>query len=196
MPNWCYTTYKILGNKESVEPIHEMLNELKDMEKPLVENGFGNLWLGCIIERLGGDWQKIGCRGSVEDYYISDDRTELTINTETAWAECNEFRKFLEDTVPGIKIYYISEESEMEDYYTNDKDYKVFHTKYFLDTCDMEFEPEYFETEQELVDFLNSKGFKCHDEESAGDAIVKFMDEHEDEDNYIALHEYEIIDDE
>ena len=192
MPNWCYTCYKVFGDKEQINKLYSAIKEMDEQETPRIENGFGNLWLGCLVDYFGGNYEDIKCRGEITEYEMQED--VLRICTETAWCELNEVRKFLENVLPGIKIYYISEEPGMEEYYTNDSTYEIFHTKYFLDTCDLDFDSEEFANEKELVAFLNSKGIKCHDEESAMKAVKEYADDIEDEDKYISLYKYQIED--
>lgn len=191
MPNWCYTDYKVFGKRESLEKLESIMKELENQEKPRVENGFGKLWLGCIIDYLGGNWQDINCRGYIIDHQLFDE--ELSFSTETAWGEMNEFREFLEKKIPDIKIYYMSEEPGMCDYYTNDKDGSVFHTRYYLDACDMDFEPEYFWDIQEVADYLNKTNLGIvfePDEESIKQKLEEYREEHEDE--YVELYKFEI----
>ena len=57
---------------------------------------------------------------------------------------------------------------------------------------DRELEKELLADEKELVAFLNSKGIKCHDEESAMEAVKKYSEDIEDEDKYISLYKYQI----
>lgn len=196
MPNWCFTTYKILGDQKQVEDIKSMLDELNALDKPRVENGFGELWLGCIIDYLGGDWNTISCRGEVTGYKLSEN--ELTVYVETAWAESTGFRHFLASKFPEVSIYHVSEESGMGLYWTNDEFGTVFNIKYFLDTSDMDTEPEYFGSIEEVADHLNNNntlGFRVQPDEAAiRKAIDEFMEIYED-DMYIALHKFEYVND-
>ena len=41
MPNWCSTSYRIVGNAEEVNDLFAKIKRLDEMDKPLVENGFG-----------------------------------------------------------------------------------------------------------------------------------------------------------
>ncbi len=62
MPNWAYTSYRIVGKKKEVQDLYSKVQQLQNMEEPLEPNGFGNLWLGCLLTILGGDWEKVYCR--------------------------------------------------------------------------------------------------------------------------------------
>ena len=191
MPNWCYTTYKLTGPKESIEPFYEMLKELQDMKEPYVENGFGNLWLGCIVNRLGGDWNKISCRGDVTYYGINDDGTELTMDCEIAWAESPEFRHFLEDKLSGVRIVHRSEEPGLAGYWTNDPDCE----EYYLDSdTEVDIEPMWYDSLEEVAAVLNNGGIKC---EPTKESIYAAIDKYEEEnpDSFLTLREVEFIDD-
>lgn len=200
MPNWCYTTYKIFGSKESRDEIKKVLDKMKADEEPVVENGFGTMWLGCLLHYLGEDWHNVYCRGSVIDYDVQECRGEqcLRIDTETAWTECKEVRDFLQEKFEDLTIYYISEESGMEEYYTNDVTGDIFLTRYFLDTCCTDLDSEYFRTIEEAADYINASGvFDTKVEptlESINNAIEEYLSKHEDEDEYISFHEYQIED--
>lgn len=140
MPNWAYTNYVLEGDLKEVESLKSKLDELKAMQEPLVPNGFGNLWLGCIVTVLGGDWNKVYCRGSIYDYYIEDGA--LRLNVESAWNECTETRLLFQQRYPNLRIYYSTEEPGMEIYQTNDLDGKYFPDRYIIDTESDG--PEYF----------------------------------------------------
>ena len=49
MPNWAYTSYRIVGKTEEVNDLYGKIKQLENMQEPLVENGFGLLWLGCLV---------------------------------------------------------------------------------------------------------------------------------------------------
>jgi metal-responsive CopG/Arc/MetJ family transcriptional regulator len=49
MPNWCFASYVIEGDKKEIDELEQMMNRLRNMEKPAVDNGFGTDWLGCIV---------------------------------------------------------------------------------------------------------------------------------------------------
>ena len=68
MPNWNYTEYRCCGNKGELVDLKEKLDHLNSLPEPLVENGFGKLWCGCLVSLLGGDWNEIFCRGEIVDY--------------------------------------------------------------------------------------------------------------------------------
>ena len=63
MPNWCWTSYVAVGDKKDIRDLYKKMKSLEDSEKSLIENGFGNTWLGNLVTILGGDYHKISCRG-------------------------------------------------------------------------------------------------------------------------------------
>ena len=189
MPNWCFTTYHIKGPKESVEKVKSMLDELRNMDKPRVENGFGKLWLGCLVDYLGEDWHNIDCRGSVEAYELQNDY-DLRLDTEIAWAESPSFRHLLEDKFEEIRVTHYSEEPGMAGYWTNDPDYP---DKYYLDSCLSDIDSEYFGSLEEAVDYLAKYGIKAEPTfESISHAVDEYGEEH---DEYFSFHKIEYVDD-
>lgn len=194
MSNTCFTTYKVTGKKKDVTKLFKTIQRLDDRNTPLVKNGWHDpkLWLGCLVKALGGDPDKIYCRGTITHFEMEDD--VLTINTETAWAEMSETRHFVESCFPGMKIYYIEEESGCERFYTNDSEGIYFKDRYYIDGFD---DSEYFETLEEAAKYV--KEIVGHDVEATVKAIEtalnKYMEEHEDDDCYYYFHEFQVVND-
>lgn len=189
MPNWCSTTYKCVGDPKQIGEFHDALKKLQTQEEPYVENGFGKLWLGCVINFLGGDWEEENrCRGEITDYDL--DGNILTLYQQTAWNEQEGFRHFIEKRFPSIKVYYQEEECGNDVYYTNDDTGHYFPDKYFLDS----YEPEdnYFQNFDDLAKKIQEiTGKYVSTEEEAFDAIENFMNEHEDDDDvFYSLHKF------
>ena len=197
MSNTCFTTYKVVSeNKKDVTQLFKTIKRLDGRKTPLVKNGWSDpkLWLGCLVKALGGDPQKVYCRGTITFYEMEDD--VLTLNTETAWAEMSETRHFIESCFPGMKIYYIEEESGCERFYTNDSEGIYFKDRYYLDGFD---DSEYFETLEEAAKYV--KEIIGHDVEADFDAIDKalsdYVEEHEEDDPdcYYSFHEFKEVND-
>ena len=149
MPNWAYTSYRIVGKKEEVQDLYSKIQQLQNMEEPLEPNGFGNLWLGCLVTILGGDWNKIYCRGHIIDYSLDDDSI-MSIDTESAWSEMQEVRQFIQQNYPSLEIFYYEEEPGWGIYQTNDHDKRFFSFRYILD--DLEGDgPEYYDDTDSLL---------------------------------------------
>ena len=102
------------------------MNNLENRRKPLVDNSFGKTWLGCLVNKLGGNWQEVYCRGSWRD--LDWNGAILRFNTETAWGPMNEVFKFIKTIYPSLKIYYQAEEDGMGVFITNDAEGSYFLT--------------------------------------------------------------------
>jgi len=123
MPNWCSTQYTIHGKPKDIDKIVDALKEAR--ENALIENGFGNTWLGHVLEYLGMEEKDIckgsvRCRGSITymDRMCDD---ELVIDTETAWAPMPEpIVRLCEKVAPDVEIVYQAIEPGCLIYITND----------------------------------------------------------------------------
>ena len=102
------------------------MNNLENRRKPLVDNSFGKTWLGCLVNKLGGNWQEVYCRGSWSD--LDWNGAILRFSTETAWGPMNEVFKFIKTIYPSLKIYYQAEEDGMGVFITNDAEGSYFLT--------------------------------------------------------------------
>ena len=169
MPNWAYSSYRIVGKAEEVQDLYSKLQQLENMQEPLVDNGFGNLWLGCLVTIIGGNWNDIYCRGKIIDFSLNDGI--LSIETETAWSEMVEVRHFIEKVYPAVKIYYYEEECGCEIYQTNDSHGHFFSSRYIFD--DQEGEGmEYFDKPETLLAFASkAMGIKFQSIEELEEAV-------------------------
>lgn len=52
MPNWCNTSLVFEGDKQEIKTLYQTMKRLERRKTPLVENGFGTNWLGCLVEAL------------------------------------------------------------------------------------------------------------------------------------------------
>ena len=163
------------------------------MKEPLVENGFGKLWMGCLVNLLSGDWDKVYCRREIIDYNHTDDH--VSISCETAWDEMPEFRHFVEQQYPGSKIFYQVEECGNCVYATNDTDGEFFPDRYCLDSYDG---LEYFETIEEAAKYIEERIGKelKPDFAEIEKEIDDYMEEHDSSDeSWMSFHRFEVIDD-
>lgn len=154
MPNWCSAVYAIEGNANEVKKLYELMKELQERKEPSVENGFGTTWLGCLVDALGGDWNKICCRGEWSNLEMGN--SVLKFATETAWSPCNETFDLVCKKFQSLRYYYQSEELGMAEYRTNDREGKYFPDKYVLDLCmpDKKYIYEYFTDFANLLKFF------------------------------------------
>ena len=193
MPNWASTNYVFKGASEKqAKDLYEKIDSLSKMKEPLIENGFGKLWMGCLVNLLGGDWNNVYCRGEIIDCTLTDDH--VCISCETAWGEMPEFRQFIEQQYPGSKIYYQVEECGNEVYATNDIDGEYFKDRYCLDFYDG---LEYFETIEAAAKFIGEKIGKQlkPDFREIEQAIDDYLEEHDDDESWMSFHQYDVTDD-
>ena len=108
MPNWCCTDYRCYGNKGELVELKEKLDYLNSLPAPYSTNGFGKLWCGCLVELLGGDINKVHCRGEIDSYEFYG--TTLCMTVMSAWSELKEWRRFIKSKFPNIFIVYRAEE--------------------------------------------------------------------------------------
>ena len=190
MPNWSSTNYIVTGKSEDLKTLYKSIKECEESKTPRVENGFGVLWLGCIIDSLGGDWEKYRCRGEIIYCYFKED--ELVIDQWTAWCEQEGFREFIEERFPGTKVYFRDEEPGLENYTTNSFDY--FPERYFLDTSE---DSMYFENLEEAAEYVEDMvGHKVEaDITSIQKVLSDYEDEHKEEKYmYYGFHEFKLTD--
>lgn len=194
MPNWASTSYVFKGaDDKQAKDLYEKIDSLTKMTKPLVPNGFGKLWMGCLVNLLGGDWNKVYCRGEIIDYNLNGDI--VSIECETAWGEMPEFRHFLEQQYPGSKIFYQVEECGNCVYATNDADGEYFKDRYCLDSYDG---LEYFETIEEAAEYIGERIGKelPSDFAKIENTIDGYMEEHDNSDeSWMSFHRYQVLDD-
>ena len=193
MPNWASTAYVFKAkNQEQATDLYEKIDSLAEMEEPLVPNGFGKLWMGCLVNLLGGDWDKVYCRGEIIDYNLNGDL--LSITCETAWGEMEEFRHFIEEKYPESKIFYQVEECGCEVYATNDTNGDYFSDRYCLDSYDG---LEYFGTIEEAARYIGERIGKelKPDFTEIDKAIDNYMEEHDNSDeSWMSFHEFDVLD--
>ena len=160
----------------------------------ILKNGFGKMWLGNLVHKLGGDWKEYRCRGEITDFSL--DGNVLTINQNTAWCEQEGIRQIIEKTYPSIKVYFMEQEPGCGVFNTNDASGDYFPERYFLDSNE---DWEYFETLDEAANFV-SKIVECKVEPSVyaiQNALDAYVEEHEEEneDQFYSFHEFDVFND-
>ena len=192
MPNWCYSSYVIEGKKKELQSLHSKMKRLEKRKKSLVENGFGKTWLGNLVTRLGGDWQKVYCRGSWSD--LDWNGSILRFNTETAWGPMTEVFKFIKNIYPSLEIYYMAEEDGNGVFITNDTEGRYFRDRYRIEyDCDY----EYFTTIEGVYEYVSGIiGKELNSKAAMEAAINDWNDNTEDDDRKIYFVEYEVVADE
>lgn len=188
MPNWSGTTYRVCGDKHGISKLYKTLQKMNHRKNPKINNGFGPMWLGELVNELGGNWENTRCRGEITDFEKNNDGT-LEIYMSCAWAEQSETRHFLEATL-SLKIYYCDEEPGCGVYETNDTTGKYFPDRFLLDN---EEKPLYFQTLQEAAESVS--GIVGKKTEATIDAIVRALDNYQEEhDTWYSFHAYEVVD--
>ena len=194
MPNWCYTNYAVRGPKEEIDKLFDTMTELQNMEKPLVENGFGVTWLGCLVKQLGSDPKKVYCRGSWSDLRRKEgDDTVIFFNTEHAWSRPEEVEELIMKVYPGLETFFLEEELGMDIFQTND-----LYQEFFPETIIIDEESEgteYYTMEDALKKLSELKGGPVKDWEDAeafANAINYAQDENDGE-GHIWLHKADIV---
>ena len=188
MPNWCDTTYKCVGDLKEVKSLYRMLKCIDKRDSSIKENGFGKWWLGNLVIKLGGDWEKYPCRGEITGYSI--DGNVLTIEQYTAWHEQEGVREIIEKKFPSIKVYYREEESGCGVYYTNDDCGIFFPEKYIVE---VDWKCFYFNTIEEAAECISDRvGRKVP---ASLNDLVEAVDDYmeKNEDDFISINEFELI---
>lgn len=193
MPNWCSTAYTIEGDAKEVKSLYDLMNELQKQKEPSVPNGFGTAWLGCLVDALGENWEKVYCRGSWYD--LEFDGRVLTFDTETAWSPCNEMFDMVCKKYPTLSYFYRSEEPGMALYRTNDEEGRYFQDRFVVELCtpEEEYYTEYFPNLQSMYEWLEDICDMQVQSMQDVDTIVKQWQK-EYADAYCHIHEYKIPD--
>lgn len=199
MPNWAFTQYKIRGREDEVTALHQTIKDLEQREDSLLPNGFGKLWLGNLVHTLGGDWEKIYCRGEILNYSL--DNGILTMNTETAWGEMSDTRHFVMSKFPTLEIIFQTEEPGMCIFQTNDAKGEYFPEKWLLDWNDEARSLwiwEYFTELPAVIEFLKNNEILTKDIYPSYGAITAALDEilnQRPSDISYMFEEFKVVDD-
>lgn len=191
MANWASTSYRIEGSKEDLEKVYNVIDEfMSERRKPVVVDA-SNEWEGNIIRALGATDEQMKnnyLRGFIEEYEMDGDI--IRIEAEEAWGT-TDFRHVLAQLMPELTIYYIVEEPGCEVYATNDVDGKYFPERFYVDAyVNGDYQSEYFETEEQAMTYVaNLLGKK----EVSKNELENWNECHEEDDNFIYIHEFEIV---
>ena len=194
MPNWCMTAYTIEGNKRTLNRIKNAIERCLSGEFPKEENSAYN-WEGNVLNALGIKFKKRNgehkycVRGFLYEKPILDDCV-LKLNAEEAWSR-TDFAELLKRKFPSITVYWVAEESGCDIFQTNDTEGKYYDEKYWVDACvNGNYMSEYFQTEESAYDWIcRISGCKNEsDVEAFNDRCAE-----EDSDDYIYVHEFEVV---
>ena len=159
MPNWAYTIYIVRGDGEEVTRLHQLIKDLDNRAESLLPNDFGKLWMGNLVHVLGGDWEKVYCRGKILDYDMTEDGV-LRFDVESAWGELDEVRALILSRFPKLDIRFQSEEPDMDYFSTNDDSGTTFSDRWVLDWEDEDrnlYVREYFPDLTAVATFLKEQ---------------------------------------
>ena len=192
MANWASTSYRIEGSKEDLEKVYNVIDEFMSERRKPVQVDASNEWEGNIIRALGATDEQMKnnyLRGFIEEYEMDGDI--IRIEAEEAWGT-TDFRYVLAQLMPELTIYYIVEEPGCEVYATNDADGKYFPERFYVDAyVNGDYQSEYFETEEQAMTYVaNLLGKK----EVSKNELENWNECHEDDDDFIYVHEFEIVD--
>ena len=191
MPNWCFTSCTIAGDKKSVRDLYDIMKSLEDREETLVPNGFGKTWLGNLVTALGGDWNEVRCRGDWQDLRMDEYERTVRFSIESAWSWPEELFEFLHEKCPGIDIYFQAEEGGMGIYVTNDVDGIFYPDRYIL-AFDGDY--EYYDKDELqvfLTDLGEITGASINDVEEAWKAVCEYNAERDDD--LVEIQVYDVI---
>lgn len=194
MPNWCITNHTIVGEEKELSELYNLMKNLEDMKTPLVENGFGSDWLGCLVVALGKKWEDYKCRG----YWtcLENHKGSLTFDTVTAWCPMNEVLDLLCEKFPSICHYYYAEETGCCIYETNDADGEYYPDRFCVEICtsDESSHSEYFEEIESALEWISE--MEEHKFNSRKEVEEYFNERSKENDNvYCYIHDIELTDD-
>lgn len=190
MPNWCSTSYRVRGPKVQVDELFDTMTDLGNMRAPLLENGFGTTWLGCLVKELGGDPDSVRCRGSWSDLSrCENDHGVISFLTDTAWSRCDEVEDLILSVYPDLEIFFFEEELGNGVFATNDHDREFFTEDILIDNNgDM----DYYELEGALSRLSEIKGSPV----TSWDEAQAFCDDYNskaESDDYIYIYRAEHV---
>ena len=191
MANWASTSYRIEGSKSDLERVFGVIDDfIKGRVASTREDATAD-WEGNIVKALGAMDEEIDnnyLRGFIQDYELDGDT--IRIEAEEAWG-ATDFRHVLGKLMPDLTIYYIVEEAGCEVFATNDTDGKYYPERYLVDAYVKGADYyEYFETDKQMKSFVSSLIEK---EDFTEEDIEAWNEEHEDDDSYIYVHEFNYV---
>lgn len=189
MANWATTSYRIEGKEEHLSELYGIITDFTSGKRSVLEKNASDDWEGNIVLAIGEDIADHCLRGFIQSCELEKD--VLSVEAEEAWG-ATDFRHLLERHYDGMKVYYIVEEPGMEVYATNDEYGKYFSYKFVVDMCvGGNDKMEYFSSQEDALAYVA----KCLGLDSFSmDDLEKWNESHEDDDSYIYIHEFDIVD--
>lgn len=163
------------------------MKDLEGLDHPLIENGFGNTYLACLVAKLGADPDDMYCRGCWDEAWMDGD--VLRFEVESAWDYPEDVINLLKEKFRGINIYWMASEPGLSVYKTNDAKGKYFSSRYLVDT---EMDVEYFDTWSDCVKYVEDLTKQSITTmESAQEAAEDFNNR--EVNRYIYIYKYKIL---
>lgn len=192
MPNWCSTSYKLLGRAGDVEKAYKALHALEETKRSQDVEPWSFLkdsrWLGYVVQDvLGKSPDDVKCRGTFSNLSLTehDGRPGIGLFTETAWGPCTDMWRLFANKF-HLSLNYIADEPGCCLYEKESPD-GVYPTSYVLDS-DWEGR-EYFDT---LEEFIKAYGEQLGiPQGSTSEQVEAIVDSRSD----CSLHRYESDDD-
>ena len=161
MANYCSNSIAIFGyDKEKVDELRNL------MFKFLHENSTSSIRAFVVVCGYSSDEALKMTDGRDTFVDVDDEVSEkesifyFKFQTETAWSpNVDVFRKIISDKYgEELDMEYCSEEPGVGIYINTDEEGFFFTDRYYLDSCiNSEYETEYFENKQEVLDWIKSK---------------------------------------
>lgn len=104
MANWCITNLVIEGEKDELEGLFQIMEELQNSDISTFPNGYGSTWLGHLVKQLGESPGIVECGGDWMDLKLCDDT--LCFTTDTKWEPCYDVIRLLKQKFLSFRIYY------------------------------------------------------------------------------------------
>lgn len=138
MPNWCRTSITFYSKHyQAIKNLSDMVIELKSnpSRRP---NGFGNMWLGNLLDYCGINTEGQKCRGSIAAFSKPSKKGSNWIFTLTqvdAWAPNIEIWREIQQTderFKDIRFEFEAFEPSLNLFWTSDASGQFYPTRYLL----------------------------------------------------------------
>jgi len=181
----------MVGEEKELSELYNLMKGLEDMKTPLVPNGFGSDWLGCLVVALGKNWEDYRCRGYW--FNLEYDGETVTFDTTTAWCPIYELFDLLCEKYTSIRHYYYAEEIGCRIYETNDIEGEYYPYRFYVDICtsDKSSHCEYFEDIKDALGWISDmEGHKFNTREE----VEEYFEERSKENDnvYCYIHNIEL----
>lgn len=124
MANDCYSQVIVVANEPEIKELKNTLDKLYNAAEPIIQNGYSNLFLGCVLYAMGAeDWNSYHYRGEIISYEIINGNLQLEI--VSAWSFPTDAINYITEKYDAC-YYYIAEEFGCGIFETNDREREYF----------------------------------------------------------------------